>query len=346
MGSTPVGPLGSGIGGGVELTLSNLVRGLEARGHHIEVMAPAGSLHIGSVTHQISGALQPSAQFIDRRHVTDFGRDGVLWRMWDFAREHEQNFDVVLNMAYDAVPFECSSQFSIPVKHLVSMSSISDQMDRVVVTEAALRPGSIAMHSAAQSSTFVGLANCVIVGSGVDLQRYLLVETVPHDAPLGFIGRIAPEKGLRDAVEIASRTGRELKVWGLLQDGQCWDDAVGSFSEARVTYEGFLPNDKLLSVIGQCSAVVMTPKWVEAFGNVAIEALACGVPVIAYDRGGPAEIVDHGVTGFIVPADNIDAASDAVARVGTISRRACRHHVEKNYSLDAFASRVEQWLIG
>ncbi len=346
MGSTPVGPLGSGIGGGVELTLSNLVRGLESRGHHVEVMAPAGSLQIGAATHQIPGTLQSSAQFIDRHHITEYSHDGVLWQMWDFAREHQQNFDVILNMAYDSVPFECSSQFSIPVKHLVSMASVSEQMDKVVAEEAARRPGAIAMHSSAQASTFSGLGPCPIVGSGVDLQRYSFVETVSPHAPLGFIGRIAPEKGLRDAVEIASRTERELKVWGLLQDGQCWDDAVASFPRAKVTYEGFLPTDTLQRAIGQCAAAVMTPKWIEAFGNVAIEALACGVPVIAYDHGGPAEIVDHGVTGFIVAADNIGAASDAVAQIGSISRRDCRQHVEKHYSLEAFANRVEQWLIG
>lgn len=344
VGSTPVGPLGSGVGGGVELTLSNLVRGLESNGHEVHVMAPSGSLPVGRVTHQIQGVLQRPAQFIDRNEVVVYPADGVLSRMWEFARDMQNDFDVILNMAYDSLPFEMESEFSRPIKHLVSMASVSSQMDNVVSRALSRSTSSVAMHSKAQRDTFPGAHSAVVVGSGLDLARYTFVEHVLDDSPIGFIGRIAPEKGLRDAVEVASRTGRELKVWGLLQDGRCWDDAVNEFPRAKVSYQGFLPTDALQAAIGSCSCIVMTPKWVEAFGNVAIEALACGVPVVAYDRGGPAEIVVDGLTGYVVPADNTDAMCDAVSRTSLIDRRACRDDVESRYSLQAFATRVERWL--
>jgi UDP-glucose:tetrahydrobiopterin glucosyltransferase len=88
----------------------------------------------------------------------------------------------------------------------------------------------------------------------------------------------------------------------------------------------------------------MTPKWVEAFGNVAIEAMAVGVPVIAYARGGPAEIVNDGVTGFVVPADDIDALVAAVGRISEIDRAACRQRVDDEYSSAAMADRVLEWI--
>jgi UDP-glucose:tetrahydrobiopterin glucosyltransferase len=88
----------------------------------------------------------------------------------------------------------------------------------------------------------------------------------------------------------------------------------------------------------------MAPKWVEAFGNVAIEAMACGVPVIAYRRGGPAEIVVDGRTGFLVEPDDIDALVAAIARIGELDRVACRQRVEEEYSTAALAARVEAWL--
>ena len=66
--------------------------------------------------------------------------------------------------------------------------------------------------------------------------------------------------------------------------------------------------------------LLMTPKWVEAFGNVAIEAMACGVPVIAYRRGGPAEIVVDGETGFLVEPDDVDGMVAAVGRIDEIDR--------------------------
>ena len=87
----------------------------------------------------------------------------------------------------------------------------------------------------------------------------------------------------------------------------------------------------------------MTPAWVEAFGNVAIEAMATGVPVVAYDRGGPAEIITDGETGFVVPADDVDALIGAVARIDTIRRISCRQRVEEHFSTEAFAARVNAW---
>ena len=88
----------------------------------------------------------------------------------------------------------------------------------------------------------------------------------------------------------------------------------------------------------------MTPKWVEAFGNVAIEAMACGVPVIAYRRGGPAEIIVDGETGFLVEPDDIDGLVAAVGRIDEIDRVECRQRVEEEYSIPALAGRVEKWL--
>jgi len=104
-----------------------------------------------------------------------------------------------------------------------------------------------------------------------------------------------------------------------------------------------LPTDELQAVIGGCVAVLMTPKWVEAFGNVAIEAMACGVPVIAYRRGGPAEIVIDGETGFLVEPDDVAGLIDAVRRVDEINRAMCRQQVQARYSTEALAERVDAW---
>ena len=133
-------------------------------------------------------------------------------------------------------------------------------------------------------------------------------------------------------------------MWGILQDEVYWQRVQADNPQAILEYQGFLPTDDLQAQLGACAALVMTPKWVEAFGNVAIEAMAVGVPVIAYGRGGPAEIVDDGVTGFVVPADDIDALIAAVARVSEIDRAACRQRVDNEYSSGAMADRVLAWI--
>jgi UDP-glucose:tetrahydrobiopterin glucosyltransferase len=87
----------------------------------------------------------------------------------------------------------------------------------------------------------------------------------------------------------------------------------------------------------------MTPRWLEAFGNVAIEALACGVPVIAYRRGGPAEIIKDGETGFLVEPDSITGLVKAIAQIPNLERSRCRWQAETEYSLTALGDRFESW---
>jgi UDP-glucose:tetrahydrobiopterin glucosyltransferase len=343
--STPVGPLGSGIGGGVELTLHGLVLGLSAQGHHVEVVAPAGSLHVGARVHQIDGTWQTSSQTEGRDAPTTLPPSPVLGAMWDWVRTHQAHYDVVLNLAYDWLPFYLTPFLRVPVAHLVSMGSLSDAMDAALEALVAERPGAAAVHSAAQAATFPAVADrLTVLGNGIAVERYEVCEDADQPRHLGFIGRISPEKGIDDVFAVSAATGLPVKAWGLMQDPDCWAVAQAAFPAARVTHEGFLATDDLQDAIGGCSAILMTPRWVEAFGNVAIEAMACGVPVIAYRRGGPAEIVDDGVTGFLVEPDDVAGLVAAVERLDEIDRLACRRAVVDRYSTDALARRVDAWL--
>ena len=344
--STPVGPLGSGEGGGVELTLHSLVLGLTGRGHSVEVLAPEHSLHVGAVVHQIKGTLQPTAHTAGRDTLVTVPADGVLAAMCEWARVHQDEFDVILNLAYDWLPYYLTPFFvNTPLAHLVSMATLSDAMDDAIGRAAALRPRNVAMHSQAQADTFPALSGLVpVIGSGIAVERYDMHITADEPGHLGFIGRISAEKGLDDVVAVAEATGLPLKVWGLMQDRSVWDAAIAAHPRADVSYEGFLPTDDLQAAIGGCAAIVMAPKWVEAFGNVAIEAMATGVPVIAYRRGGPAEIIVDGETGFLVEPDDVDGLVAAVGRIGELDRVECRQRVEEEYSIPALAARVETWL--
>jgi UDP-glucose:tetrahydrobiopterin glucosyltransferase len=342
--STPVGPLGSGVGGGVELTLHSLVLGLSGRGHHVEVVAPEGSLHVGARVHQIPGNHQVSSQTEGRHAPTSLPASSVLAAMWEWVRVHQQHYDIVLNLAYDWLPIYLTPFLQVPVAHLVSMASVNDAMDAVLTDLVTIRPGAAAVHSFAQAETFpVVTERLHVVGNGIAVERYDLRLTADEPPHLGFIGRISPEKGIDDVFAVSAATGLSVKAWGLMQDPSCWESARAAHPGARVTYEGFLPTDELQAAIGGCSAVLMTPKWVEAFGNVAIEAMACGVPVIAYRRGGPAEIVIDGETGFLVEPDDVAGLIEAVRRIPEIDRMTCRQQVKERYSIEALAERVEAW---
>jgi UDP-glucose:tetrahydrobiopterin glucosyltransferase len=341
--STPVGPLGSGIGGGVELTLHGIATGLQRRGHEVTIIAPAGSLDGDVPVVQVRGELQLSSQLEARDAPVALPPGSVLANMWNEVRARQDGADVVLNLAYDWLPLYLTPFLRVPVDHLVSMGSVSEAMDGAVSEAIAARPGTIAMHSRAQAATFPGRPDVLVIGSGLDLRRYTYVDR--PERRLAWVARISAEKGLEDAVEVAARTGWPLSVWGLMQDEWAWKDAIEAYPDAQVMYEGFVPTEQLQAGLGRCAALLVTPRWVEAFGNVAIEALACGVPVIAYDRGGPAEIVVDGRTGFVVPAGDVDALVAAVGRVDEIDRAACRRHAEDHYSVAALAERVEAWLL-
>jgi UDP-glucose:tetrahydrobiopterin glucosyltransferase len=339
--STPVGPLGSGLGGGVELTLLNLGQELLRRGHGVTVLAPAGSVMGDIPVVGIAGELQPTAHTQGRDTPITLPKHSVLGQMWDYARQHQGGLDLIVNFAYDWLPFYLTPFFQTPVAHFVTMGSLSEAMDGAVRQVAAQFPGRLGAYTRTQAETFGCGEAFAILSSAIDLDAYQFCPT-PGDA-LAWLGRISPEKALEDALAAAEIAQVPLKILGKLEDEAYWQNLCQRFPRAEASYLGFLPTQELQAVVGRCRALVMTPRWVEAFGNVAIEALACGVPVIAYDRGGPSEIVQSGTTGWLVPPDDVAALADAMQRLETLDRFACRYQAETDYSRPALGERFEAW---
>ncbi len=340
--STSVGALGTGLGGGVELTLKNLAIALTQQGHSITVIAPEGSHLEGVSLVEIPGNLQITAQTQGRATLITMPENSVLGNMWNYARTVQTGYDLIVNFAYDWLPFYLTPFFTTPIGHLVSMGSLSEAMDQIIMSVASSYPHTIAVHSQAQADTFEPRLEFVQnIQNGFDLSQYSFCETAQDF--YAWVGRLAPEKGLEDAVAAVDKIGAPLKVWGVIQDEPYWNEIRSRYPKAKIEYQGFLPTAELALALAPAKALIMTPKWVEAFGNVAIEALACGVPVIAYERGGPAEIVRSGETGYLVVPDDVAGLVSAMAKVEMISRSHCREQAENQYSLAAMSDRVEKW---
>ncbi len=339
--STSVGPLGSGAGGGVELTLSNLAHSLQQRGHQIQIIALSGSQFSNIPIINIEGQPQVSVQHQGRDAAIEIPEHSALANMWLCAQQLQAKFDLIVNFAYDWLPLYLTPFFHTPIAHLISMGSLTDAMDRGIAQAMDQLPHCIGVHTQSQAKTFAFGEHCHILGNGLDLSLYQYCDA--PTAGLAWLGRIAPEKALEDAVAAAAQTGIPLQVLGHLQNQAYFDRVLSQHPEANIDYLGFLPTQEMQQVLRQCQALLVTPRWVEAFGNVVIEALACGVPVIAYRRGGPAEIVRNGETGWLVEPDNVQGLVDAIANLSQIDRRACRQQAEQNYSLAALGERAEQW---
>ncbi|MEM8720753.1 MAG: glycosyltransferase family 4 protein [Cyanobacteria bacterium P01_G01_bin.39] len=340
--STSVGALGSGQGGGVELTVQNVVQELQRRGHLLEVVAPQNSRLNKIPVTTIEGNLQVPVQTQSREVPITLPDNSVLANMWSYARQVQHNFDLIVNFAFDWLPFYLTPFFTTKIAHFISMGSMTDASDRIMQQIIEQYPGTFGVYTQSQADTFPFAPDCKILSSAIDLALYRFNKQ-PQDS-FAWLGRIAPEKALEDAVAAVNATATPLKIFGKIQDQAYWSQICQQFPDAPIEYIGFLDTHQLQEQLGQCRGLLMTPRWIEAFGNVAIEALACGVPVIAYARGGPAEIVRHGQTGFLVKPDSISGLVTAINKIEQIDRAACRQQAETEYSLAVLGDRFEAWL--
>ena len=340
--STPVGALGSGVGGGVELALQNAAKALIAKGHQVEIVAPDGSqTNVAKLT-QISGTLQVSAQTKISADTVVLPQNSVLENMWSYARDSQEQFDLIFNFAYDWLPLYLTPFFKRPIAHWISMASLSPVIDAMISKTSKLFPETIAVSTRTCADTFSDGDRLTLISNGVDVTLYNFVAQ-PEGRRLGWVGRISPEKGLEDAAAAAQATGLPLHVFGFIQDEAYWQQVQQDFPKAKIHYEGFLSTDDLQKKLGQCTALLMTPRWIEAFGNVVIESFACGVPVISYSSGGLREIVRHGKTGFLVEMGSVAGLIESISHLDQINRLACRQQVEAEYSLEVWGDRLESW---
>jgi UDP-glucose:tetrahydrobiopterin glucosyltransferase len=339
--STSVGSLGSGQGGGVELTIQNLAQELVNRGHQLEVVAPQASWLTNIAVTTIQGNLQVPVQTQNRDVPICMPDNSVLANMWEYARLVQTRYDLIVNFSFDWLPFYLTPFFTTPIAHFISMGSMTNASDRLMQQIITQYPNTFGVYTQSQADTFAFGHQCQILGSAVDLSLY---QFNPHPGTsLAWLGRIAPEKALEDAVAAVNLTRTPLKIMGRIQDRDYWLKICYDFPDAPIEYLGFLDTNKLQQELGKCRALLMTPRWLEAFGNVAIEALACGVPIIAYRRGGPAEIVRDGQTGFLVEPDSVPELAHAIQKISQIDRLTCRQQAETEYSLTALGDRFEAW---
>jgi len=344
--STPIGFLGSGKGGGVELTLNSLVAGLLSLGHSVEVIAPRNSrLYEGNEKAKlyfVDGEDQISWQHQNYDSPASIPDNSLLAGMLEKGLEIAKEADVLLNMSYDWLPIWMTLNVEIPIAHIISMGSESSVISNLISKVYAKYPDNFAFHSKIQAADYPFIKKPTIIGNGFKLNNYTFQDSLK--GPLAWVGRVAPEKGLEDAVYIANELGEKLNVWGVIEDKSYASKIEQSFPKGTIDWMGFLSTDELQKELGKCRVLINTPKWNEAYGNVIVEALACGVPVAAYKRGGPSEIIQHGQTGYLANPDDKRNLLSYVKIIENVKRRNCREWVEKNASTDIFANKVVNWL--
>ena len=165
------------------------------------------------------------------------------------------------------------------------------------------------------------------------------IDEFPFDADgsedLLFFGRIHPDKGAKAAIAAARASGRALDLYGIVQDEGYHEREVLPQLDAVIRYHGAVGGDARLKALGGARALLHLIGFDEPFGLSVVEAMACGTPVIAYNRGSMPELIVDGVNGFLV--DTLDEAVAAVDRAGALDRAAVRDSVVQRFSVERMA---------
>ncbi len=179
-------------------------------------------------------------------------------------------------------------------------------------------------------------AGTVLHGMRTDLYRF----SENPQGYLAFLGRISPEKGPDRALAIAKQLGMPLKIAAKVDPADAAyfrDEIEPLLDHPLIEFLGEIGGEAKSDFLGGAEALLFPIEWPEPFGLVMIEAMACGTPVVAYNCGSVPEVIEQGLTGFIVETE--DQAVAAVRRIAEIDRRAVRARFELRFSAQAMARR-------
>jgi len=181
---------------------------------------------------------------------------------------------------------------------------------------------------------------------GLDLKK---IPFVPKsDNYLVFTGRIHPSKGVKEAIIIAKRIKLPLLLMGSRGEENYWKkEILPEIDGKKVIYKGFLPQKEMYQLIGRARAYIFPLQWEEPFGLTLVEAMACGTPVVAFNRGSINEVVRNKKTGFVIPSQkngkiNLEEFLDALKEIETINRKDCRKWIEERFSIERMVKEYEK----
>jgi glycosyltransferase involved in cell wall biosynthesis len=300
---------------------SLLADGLVAAGHHVTLFATADSTTAGvlssTVAHGWSEDPSIDPKVAECLHIAA-------------AFERADEFDIIHN-GFDFLPLSYSGLVDTPVVttiHGFSSPQILPAYSKYAATTAYVAISDADRHP--------DLRYAATIHHGIDTAAFA-VDPQPGDHLL-FFGRIHPDKGTAQAIEVARRTGRRLDIAGIVHDHDYFRDQVEPHIDGvHVRYLGPVGSDDRPAVLAGAHALLHLIDFDEPFGYSVVEAMACGTPVVATARGSMAEIVHDGVTGFLV--DDADGAVASVERAAALDRSAIRDVAVSRFDVATMVAR-------
>ena len=312
--------------GGSERVVSWLTEELVALGHDVTLFASGDS--------RTSAKLFPACA-------------KALWRdisIRETLPHHVLLAEQVLRRSsdFDIVHFHCD-YVHLPLVHLLSAPAITTMHGLIHAPDHlnlfhAFPKARLVAISERQKQPIPEASWCGTVPHGMPPELHSFVAT-PEEYLL-FLGRISPDKGIERAIEIAKRSKRRLKIAAKIyeEDRAYFTQTIKPLLDGlQIDFLGEVGGQLKNDLIGKACGLLFPIEWQEPFGLVLIEALACGTPVVAWNRGSIPEIIEHGVHGYVV--DSIDDAVDAVNNLSRINRTCCRSHFNQCFTTQKMAQR-------
>ena len=328
--------------GGSQALLADLATGPTGHGHTVDVYAATGSEIPGA--HVIDTGID-SATLADAliRHGVPRRSTDALALAYDhaFGMVERRDYDIVHSHGFDPPALRRARAGRAPIIHTIHLPPEPQAAAALREAQQSSKPATVVGVSASQARAWSSLIRFdAVIRDGVPVERIGWSEAPGRG--LVFAGRLSAEKGAAAAIQIALMADERIDLYGTAYDEDYARDLRRRYGDnGRVTFHEPLPRPELWLRLAAARAVLCPIGWDEPFGLVAAEAQAAGTPVVAFARGGLTEIVDDGVTGFLVEPDNVSAAVTALESVDALDRRRCRQHADDDLNLDTCIAGYE-----
>lgn len=341
-------PVPKGIAYSPATVAQSIAEGLENLGHEVTFYGPEGTnLKVSHIeTCSIRPIVVDQPQFEEMTSTVDLFRD-YLPSLYDTKMARHMLLEASKG-TYDCVIFN-HFESSLPLASLFPtvpiINIVHDYIDET-------RRQMIEMHHS-DNQYFISISDsqrqgapdlnfAATIHNGIDLDRFTFQQD-PEDY-LVFSGRITPDKGTKEAVQVAVQSNSRLLIAGNLSKVDYWyfDEYVKPYLNDRILFLGMLEQEQLVKYYQKAKALLMPIQWEEPFGLAMAEANACGTPVIAFRRGSVSEVIADNETGYIV--DNSAEMIMSIAKLDRLNRQKCRKRVLENFTLEKMVKKYESTL--
>ncbi|MCX6501433.1 MAG: glycosyltransferase [Microbacterium sp.] len=331
-------PIAEPFAGGLEAHTHSLAAALIARGHEVTLFAAAGSdPALPAEALEVDDFLPTAGARRDISAAPDvFMRDhhAYLSLMLDLQRTGHRRFDIVHNNCLHHLPVAMAPALDIPLVTTLHTPPTPWLESAMRLAGAAT---TVIAVSEATATQWADTIRAEVIRNGVDVREWAAGS---GGTAAVWFGRIVPEKGAHLAIDAARTAGMDLVLAGPRHDPSYFDQEIAPRLGPDVRYAGHLSGEPLRQLVRSSRVAVVTPCWDEPYGLVAAEAMACGTPVAAFDRGGLAEIVTPGSGRLAAPGD-VPALAAAMLAAGRLPREGVRRHAETQLSIERMVDEYE-----